>query len=180
MAGVSPVNGVQPMKEYLVSVRPAERHLTASLFLPTSWTSFLTTWVARQACRRWAVVTTRPGRARQAVKEIAADLVKLLFGSPGIARSLLCHRLPLWQRGWKNPSYNETPRPAHRQPKGEGRHGEIPPMDRLISVTSSSAKPGHTCRIQGGTGRQTDRRARTHDPARAQHYETFGEQPLAS
>ena len=83
VAGAAPVNGVQPMKEYLViEYAPSKRGGAPDrLFVPSDQLDLISNYVggenpslSKMGGSDWAKTKSR---ARKAVKEIAADLVKL-------------------------------------------------------------------------------------------------------
>ena len=139
VAGAAPVNGVQPMKEYLViEYAPAKRGGAPDrLFVPSDQLDLISNYVggenpslSKMGGSDWAKTKSR---ARKAVKEIAADLVKLYSARQASRGHAFAPDTP-WQRELEESfPYNETPDQltAIHEVK-EDMEKEIP-MDRLIS-----------------------------------------------
>ena len=139
VAGAAPVNGVQPMKEYLViEYAPSKRGGAPDrLFVPSDQLDLISNYVggenpslSKMGGSDWAKTKSR---ARKAVKEIAADLVKLYSARQASRGHAFAPDTP-WQRELEESfPYNETPDQltAIHEVK-EDMEKEIP-MDRLIS-----------------------------------------------
>lgn len=183
VAGASPVNGVQPMKEYLViEYAPAKRGGAPDrLFVPSDQLDLISNYVggenpslSKMGGSDWAKTKSR---ARKAVKEIAADLVKLYSARQASRGHAFAADTP-WQRELEESfPYNETPDQltAIHEVK-EDMEKEIP-MDRLISGDVGFGKTEVAVRAAFKAvqdGKQVAVLVPTTLLAQ-QHYETFSE-----
>ena len=183
VAGASPVNGVQPMKEYLViEYAPAKRGGAPDrLFVPSDQLDLISNYVggenpslSKMGGSDWAKTKSR---ARKAVKEIAADLVKLYSARQASRGHAFAPDTP-WQRELEESfPYNETPDQltAIHEVK-EDMEKEIP-MDRLISGDVGFGKTEVAVRAAFKAvqdGKQVAVLVPTTLLAQ-QHYETFSE-----
>ena len=183
VAGASPVNGVQPMKEYLViESAPAKRGGAPDrLFVPSDQLDLISNYVggenpslSKMGGSDWAKTKSR---ARKAVKEIAADLVKLYSARQASRGHAFAPDTP-WQRELEESfPYNETPDQltAIHEVK-EDMEKEIP-MDRLISGDVGFGKTEVAVRAAFKAvqdGKQVAVLVPTTLLAQ-QHYETFSE-----
>lgn len=183
VAGASPVNGVQPMKEYLViEYAPAKRGGAPDrLFVPSDQLDLISNYVggenpslSKMGGSDWAKTKSR---ARKAVKEIAADLVKLYSARQASCGHAFAPDTP-WQRELEESfPYNETPDQltAIHEVK-EDMEKEIP-MDRLISGDVGFGKTEVAVRAAFKAvqdGKQVAVLVPTTLLAQ-QHYETFSE-----
>ena len=183
VAGAAPVNGVQPMKEYLViEYAPAKRGGAPDrLFVPSDQLDLISNYVggenpslSKMGGSDWAKTKSR---ARKAVKEIAADLVKLYSARQASRGHAFAPDTP-WQRELEESfPYNETPDQltAIHEVK-EDMEKEIP-MDRLISGDVGFGKTEVAVRAAFKAvqdGKQVAVLVPTTLLAQ-QHYETFSE-----
>ena len=183
VAGASPVNGVQPMKEYLViEYAPAKRGGAPDrLFVPSDQLDLISNYVggenpslSKMGGSDWAKTKSR---ARKAVKEIATDLVKLYSARQASRGHAFAADTP-WQRELEESfPYNETPDQltAIHEVK-EDMEKEIP-MDRLISGDVGFGKTEVAVRAAFKAvqdGKQVAVLVPTTLLAQ-QHYETFSE-----
>ena len=183
VAGASPVNGVQPMKEYLViEYAPAKRGGAPDrLFVPSDQLDLISNYVggenpslSKMGGSDWAKTKSS---ARKAVKEIAADLVKLYSARQASRGHAFAPDTP-WQRELEESfPYNETPDQltAIHEVK-EDMEKEIP-MDRLISGDVGFGKTEVAVRAAFKAvqdGKQVAVLVPTTLLAQ-QHYETFSE-----
>ena len=183
VAGASPVNGVQPMKEYLViEYAPTKRGGAPDrLFVPSDQLDLISNYVggenpslSKMGGSDWAKTKSR---ARKAVKEIAADLVKLYSARQASRGHAFAADTP-WQRELEESfPYNETPDQltAIHEVK-EDMEKEIP-MDRLISGDVGFGKTEVAVRAAFKAvqdGKQVAVLVPTTLLAQ-QHYETFSE-----
>ena len=183
VAGATPANGVQPMKEYLViEYAPTKRGGAPDrLFVPSDQLDLISNYVggenpslSKMGGSDWAKTKSR---ARKAVKEIAADLVKLYSARQASRGHAFAPDTP-WQRELEESfPYNETPDQltAIHEVK-EDMEKEIP-MDRLISGDVGFGKTEVAVRAAFKAvqdGKQVAVLVPTTLLAQ-QHYETFSE-----
>ena len=139
------------------------------LFVPTDQLDQVTRYVGGEAPTLnklggadWAKTK---GRARKAVKQIAAELIRLYsarMASPGHAFSA-GHPVAARARG-RLPLRRDA-RPAGHHRRGQGRHGAADP-DGPAGLRRRRLRQDRDRRprgVQGGAGRQAGRHARAHD-----------------
>ena len=150
-------------REYLVvEYAPSKRGQPGDrLFVPTDALDLLSRYVGGEVPTLnklggadWAKTK---GRARKAVRQIAAKLVAAVRG-PGVGARVTRSRPDTpWQRELEDAfPYTETPRPDGRHRRGQGRHGEAGPdgpgdLRRRRLRQDRDRRPGG---VQGGAGRQ--------------------------
>ena len=152
-------------REYLlVEYAPAKRGQPGDrLYVPTDQLEQVTKYVGGEAPTLHrlggADWTKTKARAKKAVKEIAADLIRLYSRADGRARPRLRRGHPLAARAGGRLPVRGDPRPAHHHRRGQGGHGEVGPdgpadlrRRRLRQDRDRGAR-----RLQGGPGRQAGR-----------------------
>ena len=143
------------------------------LFVPTDQLELVTRYVGGEAPGLdklgggdWA---KRKGRAKKAVKEIAAGLIQLYSARMSAPGHAFGPDTP-WQRELEDAfPYVETPGPAVGDRRGQGRHGEAVadgPRHRGRRRLRQDRDRGPRG-VQGGAGRQAGRRPGADDAARA-------------
>ena len=165
------VNGGE--REYLIiEYAPSKRGQPGDrLFVPTDSLDQVTKYVGGEAPSLsrlggadWAKTK---GRARKAVKEIAAELIRLYSARMATQGPRLRPGHAVAARARGRLRLRRDARPARRDRRGQGRHGEAAADGpRHLRRRRLRQDRGRGARgVQGGAGRQAGRRARADDAA---------------